>query len=250
MAKDKKREKPKTSKQLQQEAIAAKNERNQKLTKNTAMGVAAAIFVFIVVAVVFSERPERPEPGYISNSADLQLESQPSLGDPEALLKVVEFGDFQCGHCKDFHDNVFPDFKENYIDTGKAEFFFITFPVTGLAGEAAGNVASCMYQDSIEGFWQLHDIMFEFSEQMSQLVGGQEVVQNIIKDNVTASYDEEAVFSCISEGGGREYIEGNKNIAKDARISSTPTLLVNRKIANSGGDTFFSALDDRLSELE
>jgi protein-disulfide isomerase len=41
-----------------------------------------------------------------------------TLGDPEAPITVIEYASFTCPHCRSFHETVFPQLEENFIDTG------------------------------------------------------------------------------------------------------------------------------------
>lgn len=214
---------------------------------NIGMGIGGVVLVLIIIAIIFADRPP---PGYIPESADLKLENQPSLGNPEAPLKVVEFGDYQCIHCKDFHDTVYPEFKEEYVDTGKAQFHFITFPGISLASTAAANAAMCMYIDTEEGFWQLHDALFENINVASQFVEGQDAMQNLITENVSVPFDQDTVFQCIRDQDAQEIIEENKSIAANARIGVTPVLLVNRRIAPDTRAGFLDFLGEELSSFE
>ncbi|MEM1316277.1 MAG: thioredoxin domain-containing protein, partial [Pseudomonadota bacterium] len=45
-----------------------------------------------------------------------------SVGDPDAPVHVIEYASLTCPHCARFHASVYPQIKEDYIDTGKARF--------------------------------------------------------------------------------------------------------------------------------
>jgi protein-disulfide isomerase len=47
-----------------------------------------------------------------------------SLGDPHAPVTVVEYASVGCPHCATWANNVFPEFRNRYIDTGKVRFEF------------------------------------------------------------------------------------------------------------------------------
>ena len=51
------------------------------------------------------------------------------LGNKDSKIIVVEYASMTCGHCADFHNNVFPKIKEKYIETGKIKFVFKDFPL-------------------------------------------------------------------------------------------------------------------------
>jgi len=90
----------------------------------------------------------------------VSLDDDPLLGDKNAPITIIEFGDFQCPFCKRFHELTLPELKSNYIDKGIVNLVWKDFPiqsihqnalVTSIAGECA---------DDQGLFWELHDRMF------------------------------------------------------------------------------------------
>jgi protein-disulfide isomerase len=60
-----------------------------------------------------------------------------SLGSKKAPVTVIEYASLTCPHCANFHRNVFPRVKREYIDTGKIRFIVREFPIGRTAGTAA-----------------------------------------------------------------------------------------------------------------
>ena len=56
------------------------------------------------------------------------------LGDPSALVTVVEYASLTCGHCGAFHNQVLPEIKRDYVDKGLVKFYFRPFPFDGGPG--------------------------------------------------------------------------------------------------------------------
>ena len=72
--------------------------------------------------------------------------SERVLGNPGAPIKISEHSSFSCGHCGNFHQNVFSEFKANWIDTGKAYLVFSDFPLNAPALHAS-LVGRCITND-------------------------------------------------------------------------------------------------------
>ena len=51
------------------------------------------------------------------------------LGNNNAKIVVIEYASMTCIHCANFHKEVYPKIKENYIDTNKIKFIFRDFPL-------------------------------------------------------------------------------------------------------------------------
>jgi len=91
----------------------------------------------------------------------LTIDDDPLLGDINAPITIIEYGDFQCPFCKRFHDETLPLIKSNYIDKGLINMVWKDFPlqsihknaiITSIAGECA---------DDQGLFWELHDKIFD-----------------------------------------------------------------------------------------
>ena len=65
-----------------------------------------------------------------------------SLGDPKAPIKVYEYASLTCSHCADFSMHTFPEFKKNYIDTGKVYYTLRDFPFDPIATAASPRSSS------------------------------------------------------------------------------------------------------------
>ena len=50
------------------------------------------------------------------------------LGPDKAPVKIKIFSSLTCPHCANFHNNVVPEIKKEYIKTGKVQLIFIDFP--------------------------------------------------------------------------------------------------------------------------
>jgi len=85
-------------------------------------------------------------------------------GDEKAKIELVEYGDFQCPHCKRAH----PVLKNIQRQLGKRlRFVFRHFPLTN-AHPYAMSAAVAAEAASIEGkFWEMHDLIFERQDELS-----------------------------------------------------------------------------------
>ncbi len=63
-------------------------------------------------------------------------------GNAEAKVTMIEYASLTCPHCAKFNEDVMPDVRKNYIDTGKIRYVFRDYPLDGLAAAAAA-IARC-----------------------------------------------------------------------------------------------------------
>ena len=64
------------------------------------------------------------------------------IGNADAKISIVAFESLTCSHCANFHKDVFPDLKKDYLDTGLAKIEFRHFPLD-IASFNASKVAQC-----------------------------------------------------------------------------------------------------------
>ena len=58
-------------------------------------------------------------------------------GNPNARVTIIEYASLTCPHCRNYHANVFPKVKRQYVDTGKVRYIIREFPIGRTAGTAA-----------------------------------------------------------------------------------------------------------------
>lgn len=82
----------------------------------------------------------------------------PILGDPNAKITIVEWGDYQCTYCHLFHQDTKNQLIQEYVDTGKVNFVFRDFPLNGPDSVFAAEAAYCAGDQG--KYWQYHDELY------------------------------------------------------------------------------------------
>lgn len=192
--------------------------------------VAGAI---IGVAIIYTSSPSTaPSAGTaavgvaqkVAVPADL-AGSAPSLGNPDAPVTIVEFGDFQCPFCGRFFQTTEKQIIEQYVKTGKARFVYRDFAFLGPESEWAANAAECANEQG--KFWQYHDYLY--GHQQGENAGA------FSKDNLksfaralglnTAQFDQ-----CFDSDKYLEAVHRDTEEGRSAGISGTPGTFVNGRL--------------------
>jgi protein-disulfide isomerase len=79
-----------------------------------------------------------------------------TLGSPKAPLTVVEYAAPTCPHCAHFDMDIFPQFKQKYVDSGKIFFVFRVYPLSAV-DVAAEAMARCLPEDN---YFQFLDLLY------------------------------------------------------------------------------------------
>ena len=165
------------------------------------------------------------------------------MGKADAPVTIIEYASMTCPHCKRFHEQVMPEIKKTYIDTGKANYILRPFPFDGdRRGEAAFMLALCAPNGN---YYPMIDALFS----TQQTWGGRgNPVPELLRLSKLAGMSEESFKECL---GNQELltkiIEGRNKAVKDFSVRATPTVFVNNeKLVDSSPETLKKAIEAAL----
>ena len=145
-------------------------------------------------------------------------------GKEDAKITIITYESLTCGHCADFHKNVYPQLKKEFIDTGIVKIVFRHFPLD-IAALNASKVAQC----NNDGKSTL--LHFLFSNQEKWVVGktindANENLKKLLKDeNINIDFEK-----CISDKNIEDYVLNDRIEAiKKFKVNATPTIIINNK---------------------
>ena len=145
----------------------------------------------------------------------------PILGDPDAPITLVEFGDYQCHYCNVFFQSIEKDILKNYVDTGKVKIIFKDYNIIGEDSVKASQGAHCANDQGL--FWEYHDILY------SNWTG---------ENNGWASSENLAIFAqqiglnmnkwseCMNKGSHSQIILKSNDDARTLELTGTPAFFI------------------------
>ncbi|GAB5375133.1 MAG: DsbA family protein [Acuticoccus sp.] len=144
------------------------------------------------------------------------------LGDPDAPVEIIEYASMTCPHCASFHEGVFPQLKEEYIDTGKVRFVLREFPFDPLAA-AVFMLARC----SDDKYYDVVDLFFEQQRAWAVREGALGEIRKLAKQ---AGFTDEAFETCLTDQKLLDGINAVKDHgARELGVRATPTIFVDGK---------------------
>jgi len=155
----------------------------------------------------------------------LKAEIKPiSEGNIDAKIKIIVFESLTCSHCANFHKNVYPNLKENFIDKGHVYIEFKNFPLD-MAAMNASKIAHCRN----DGNSEILHYLFNNQEQWVRGKTIEDLNQNI-KNFIEKSNFNLDVDLCLDNKEIEDHIlEDRIDGAKKFKIDATPTLIINGK---------------------
>ncbi|WP_417999873.1 DsbA family protein [Hyphomicrobium sulfonivorans] len=168
-----------------------------------------------------------------------------AIGPDDAKVTVVEYASMTCGHCATFTNNVWPDFKKKYIDSGKVRYVFREFPLDNLAA-AASMLARCAGNDKA---LPMIEVLFE--KQNEWAFGEGNPVPRLFEIAKQAGFTQESFDKCLTDQKLLDDITAGRTRASEVfGVSATPTFYVNGKKLEGGNtmDKFDAAIEPLLEK--
>ena len=111
----------------------------------------------------------RDRPIHVIESAPPQVsvKHDPRLGSTTAKIGIVEFSDYQCLYCRDFHQKQFAQIKKDYVDTGVVQFIHKDLPLR-IHAQAVPAAMAAHCAGAQGRFWDMHDALFSHQGRLGQ----------------------------------------------------------------------------------
>jgi len=141
---------------------AFKVERANRGWVNDILGEALADQADTIAGLVAAQRP--PDLEDSSSRFDIAAGDAFAQGPADAMVEIIEFGDFNCGFCKRFHDETLPQLMETY--GSQVRFVYRDMPILAQSSLTAAVAARCAGEQG--QFWEYHNILFENQSMLAQ----------------------------------------------------------------------------------
>jgi len=144
-------------------------------------------------------------------------------GREDAKITIITYESLTCGHCADFHNNVYPELKKEFIDKGLVKIEFRHFPLD-IAALNASKIAQC----SNDGKSNLLHILFSNQKKWAKGKTIEETNEylKLLKDkNININFEK-----CINDKIIEDYVLNDRiEGVKKFKVNATPTIIINDK---------------------
>ena len=149
----------------------------------------------------------------------VKVDDSYAIGRKDAPVTLIEFADYQCPYCRQFHTAVFEQLRRNYIDEGKLRFVAMDLPLNIHTNAFKAAEAALCAGEQFK-FWEMHDLLVTNSNQLEEeaIFGYAEGLQ----------LDRRLFRSCLESDKYATKVKADVARAEDIEISSTPTFLLGK----------------------
>lgn len=192
------------------------------------------------VVLVKAAQASESEKESLDTSA-FSVEEQHVLGSRDAPVAIYEFSSLSCTHCADFHLDLLPRLKKDFVDGGKVKVVFVDFPIDRKSMQAA-MLARCMPEDKYFDFLTLlfkKQLTWGMSFKTEKLLSGYAEMEGLSPEEAKACMNDDTVAS--------EIMYNRQQAMERLGLQATPSFLVR----DADGDVLFTGVPDyeKLSDL-
>ena len=206
--------------------------------------------IVIAVAVIYSAQNPSPSAGQ-NNEKIAALAALPAissddfvLGDKNAPVTIIEYGDFQCPFCSIFFKDTESVLREKYIKTGKVKFVYRDFTFLGDESFWAANAARCAGEQG--QFWQYHDYLYSNQSGENQ---GAFSKSNLKSFAAVLGLVQEEFDFCLDSEKYTAAIQKETKEGGEAGVSGVPATFINGTLYSaSPSSAFIQIIDSELSK--
>jgi len=166
---------------------------------------------------------------FADNRAKIHLEGSPAKGPATARVTLVEFADFECPHCAALYQSLKP-LEERYP---QVRIVYKDFPIAQAHpwAETAALGGRCAFRQSREGFWKVHDLIFENQD----LISSENIWDKLVEYASQAGLDAATFKTCLASPDEQKAVEASRAEGVALGVNSTPTVFINGRPV-PGGD--------------
>ena len=198
-----------------------------------------------VIVTYYLQNPSEDKQEKITTQMIMQNGS-PLMGNPDAKITIVEWGDYQCTFCYKFHQSSKDVIIEEYLNTGKVNFVFRDFPLNGPDSVLAAEASYCA---SDQGkYWEYHDEIYKnWAGEKTGWVN-RESLEQFAK---TTNLDVNQFNKCLDGKKYHQKVLDNEKFGMSMGIRATPSFLIfnNEKVTKIEGNQPLSVFRQVLDTI-
>jgi protein-disulfide isomerase len=178
----------------------------------------------------------------------VSVDDDPVLGNANAKVTIIEFGDYQCPSCRLFWREIEPRLKKEYVDTGKVKLVFRDFPIKEIHPDATAAAMAAQCAADQGKYWEYHDRIFREQDK-----GTDDVVRfkaaDLKKWGAAIRLDGAAFNACVDSARYQDEVAKDYADGIAVGIQGTPTFFINGRFVGGAQSfpVFKKIIDEELA---
>ena len=171
--------------------------------------------ILFIIFIIFSAK---------AFAANNEIIKRITEGEESAKITIIAYESLTCGHCANFHKDVYPELKKDFIDKGLVRIEFRHFPLD-LAAFNASKIAQC----NNDGSSSIMNTLYSGQKKWARGKTPEEATGYLKKflegENVNVNFEK-----CLSDKAIEDYVLNDRiDGVKKFEVNATPTIIINDK---------------------
>ena len=147
-----------------------------------------------------------------------------SEGTESAKITIIAYESLTCGHCADFHKNIYPNLKKDFIDKGLVKIEFRHFPLD-IAAFNASKIGQCNNDGKSEVLHALFSGQKKWARGKTPEEATKYLKEFLEDEGVNVDFEK-----CINDKNIEDYVLNDRiEGVKKFKVNATPTIIINEK---------------------
>ena len=147
-----------------------------------------------------------------------------SVGKKDAKITIIAYESLTCGHCADFHENVYPNLKKDFIEKGLVRIEFRHFPLD-IAAFNASKIGQCNNNGDADVLNILFTGQKKWARGKTPAQATGYLKQFLEDEGVNVNFEK-----CLNDKNIEDYILNDRiEGVKKFKVNATPTIIINDK---------------------
>ena len=184
------------------------------------------------------------------------------MGNPDAPVKLVEYGSMTCGHCAEFAETATETLTNTYVKSGQVSWefrpylIFPTDPGITMLLKCQGPVPFFHLADQLyatQGEWaaRMQAMSEAERQQLEALAPAQRAAAYVRATQVDQFFrqrgmPESKINSCLADAGALQKIAETSALGNKEGVTGTPTFFINGRLANLQTSAYWRELEPQL----
>ncbi len=203
-----------------------------------AMVLALITIAVIALMVIFNQKDDQSDNTASTTNGEtstdyskIDVKGQPMLGEEDAPVTLIEFGDYKCPACKFFDMEIQPKLVEKYVDNGDLKMYFINTPFHGNESLIGSHAAEAVLKSEPTKYWDFHNALFEAQPNTDTSSTDNWLTVDVVKKAAKQAdiKDVDQVVTAAEDKTESAAVEKDINLYQTYQVNETPTIIINGK---------------------
>lgn len=221
----------------------------QRLIIGITIAAVAVTALFVFLGTQSRKAPAETKTDFSEIETGITADGFPYQGSPNAPVKLIEYSDYLCGHCRNFNLETEPKIVDEYVATGQVQYIYHYYAL-GEAQVLLGEAAHCAADQG--RFWEYHRVMFENQGRFSSIESMEGLQALLAEFAEKTELDIPGFETCWSSHQHQQAIIESILAAREIGVGGTPTFSIQGEllVGNQPYQIFQQTIDSSLTEVE